>query len=324
MDVTLRQLTYFIALAETRHFGRAAERVHVTQPALSVQMRELEKRLDTALLDRSARRVALTPAGQEVLATAQRMQAEMARLKDALRWRSGLSGRLRLGVIPTVAPYLLPLALPMLRLRGEALDLRVREAMTAELLDDLADGRLDVAVLALPAGGGLGLLELPLFQDRFLLAGAPAQIETLRTRHEALSPGGLDPNRLLLLDDGHCLATQALEVCGLERSATRMDLGASSLATLCRLVTEGFGLTFLPEIALAAESAAAPGMATLRFPAPEPAREIGLVRRDLSGNDTWFHELADILRTASARLLAQAEMACVARPQSVKQSQWRP
>lgn len=303
MEPTLRQLSYLIALADTRHFGRAAARCHVSQPALSVQIREIEARLGTRLVDRDGRRILLTPAGQEVLASARRIAAEVERLRDVVRWQGGLSGQLRLGVIPTVAPYLLPVALPLLRARDLTLDLRVREAQTGRLLDDLRDGRLDAAVMALPAAPGL--VEAPLFRDGFLLAGSPAQIADLADR-DALRPLALDPDRLLLLDEGHCLADAALEVCGLRRSATRVDLGASSLGTLCGLVAAGFGLTFVPEIALEAERAAAPRMAVARFVAPEPARQIGLVRRDLSGNDAWFRDLAGLLEQAAAPLLARA------------------
>ena len=300
MDITLRQLAYFLTLAETRHFGRAAELNHVTQPALSTQLREMEERLGTKLIERAGRAFQITPAGQEVLRSARTIRAEMERMNDAVRWQEGLSGQLRLGVIPTVAPYLLPVALPLLRARDLSLDLRVREAQTADLLADLGDGRLDAAVLALPSGQ-VGLAEVPLFEDRFLLAGSESQIAGLKG--QLATPQTLDPGRLLLLDEGHCLADQALEVCGLTRSATRVDLGASSLGTLSGLVAEGFGLTFLPEIAVAGERAATPALHVMRFPAPEPSRTIGLVRRDLSGNTGWFDELAELLRQAGEKVV---------------------
>ncbi|MEJ2037045.1 MAG: LysR family transcriptional regulator, partial [Maritimibacter sp.] len=136
MNITLRQLSYFTALAEERHFGRAAARVHVTQPALSTQIRELEERLGGALIDRADRAFRLTPAGQEVLASARRIAAEVERMQVAARWQEGLAGRLKLGIIPTVAPYLLPEALPLLRSRDVTLDLRLREAQTEVLLGE--------------------------------------------------------------------------------------------------------------------------------------------------------------------------------------------
>ncbi|PWE33135.1 LysR family transcriptional regulator [Maritimibacter sp. 55A14] len=309
MTVTLRQLRYFIALAETGHFGRAAGLVHVSQPALSVQIRELEATLDAQLVDRQPRGVVLTPTGHEVLRHARAMMDNLRTLEQAARWRRGLAGQLTLGVIPTVAPYLLPVALPLLRAENVMLDLRVREAQTEALIADLMAGRLDAAVIALPSGQG-GLVETELFEDRFLLAGSQSQIAALRETGDRLRPREIKPDRLLLLDEGHCLADQALEVCGLDRPATRVDLGASSLATLARLVSEGFGLTFLPEIALRAETAGTDGLALMRFAEPQPGRRIGLVRRGASQPEPWFEELAGLLRDAGERLLSQVSQQC--------------
>ena len=306
MNITLKQLEYFIALAEARNFGRAAALVHVTQPALSVQIRELEDRLGAKLVERQPRDVVLTPTGHDVLRHAKRVLADMRDLQDAARLRDGLSGRVTLGVIPTVAPYLLPVALPILRGRNVNLDLRVRESRTERLIEELQNGTLDAAVIALPSDVP-ALVEHPLFQDRFLLAGSLSQISKLAAAPETLRPTTIDPDRLLLLEEGHCLSDQALEVCAMERSATRVDLSASSLATLCRLVAEGFGLTFLPEIALASECKAVPDMATLRFGAPQPSRQIGLVRRKGSSGGSWFEELADTLAKAGKSLLPNRE-----------------
>lgn len=308
MNVTFRQLSYFVALAEERHFGRAAERVHVTQPALSTQVRELEERLGAALIDRSDRSFRLTPAGDEVLASARRIMGEVERMEAMARWQDGLTGRLKLGMIPTVAPYLLPRALDLLRARASDLDLRLREAPTEKLLDALADGALDAAVIALPAGRP-GLVEVPLFTDRFVLAAGKGQVEAMQAAGAAPRPGELDTSRLLLLDEGHCLADQALEVCGTSRVATRVDLSASSLPTLCGLVGAGYGQTLLPEIAVSTEAAASPQIGMIRFAEPQPARVLGLVRRDIGGPDGWFTELAEILADAGT---AQCERATAA------------
>jgi len=283
----------------------AAARAHVTQPALSTQIRELEERLGTTLIDRSDRAFRLTPGGQEVLASARRIMTEIERMQAGARWQAGLHGRLKLGIIPTVAPYMLPEALPRLRARDVTLDLRLREAPTAVLLDELADGLLDAAVIALPSGVE-GLVEHPLFEDRFLLAARADHVAEMRGAGDVPRPTELNPSRLLLLDEGHCLADQALEVCGTRRSATRVDLGASSLRTLCGLVAAGFGQTLLPEIAYATEAPGTPGMAVLRFTDPEPMRVIGLVRRDLGGPDGWFRDLAEVLSAAGAELVARA------------------
>ena len=307
MDITFRQLAYFIALAEARNFGRAAKMVHISQPALSVQIKELEERLGTVLVERQPRDVVLTPTGHDVLRHARQVVTAMRDLQDVARLREGLSGRVTLGVIPTVAPYLLPVALPMLRGRNVNLDLRVRESRTERLIDDLKCGTLDAAVVALPAKVA-GLSERALFKDRFLLAGSRAQISDLAEAPVTLRPETLDPDRLLLLEEGHCLSDQALEVCAMERSATRVDLSASSLGTLCQLVAEGFGLTFLPEIALRSERRAVPDMATLRFSAPQPARVIGLVRRAGSMGGAWFDELAETLTKAGQELLQAAKV----------------
>lgn len=300
MNITLKQLHYFRALAEERNFGRAALRVHVSQPALSMQIRELEETLGAPLVERLPRDVRLTPAGREVLERARRALDEVEMLAADARSRR-LSGRINLGVIPTVAPYLLPHVLMTLRRSGQR-DLRVREAQTADLIAGLNEGRLDAAVIATPQDDSLTVE--PLFADRFLLAGAAARLATLDP--ERLRPVALDPGQLLLLDEGHCLADQALEVCGLSRRVTRVDLGASSLATLCGLAAEDFGLTFLPEIALRAEQAAAPGLAVRRFSTPEPERQIALVRRAGSPSAPWFADLAARLAEAGADLVRHA------------------
>lgn len=305
MNITLRQLTYVIALAETRHFGQAAARCHVTQPALSNQIKELEDRLQTPLFLRDRKGVSLTSAGQDVLATAKRIMAELERMEDAVHWQKGLTGRLRLGVIPTVAPYLLPIALPLIRARTTGLDLRLREAQTADLLADLEEGRLDAAIIALPSGV-TGLVEAPLFTDRFLLAGTSAQIERITGTRASLHPAMIDPELLLLLEEGHCLADQALEVCGLRRRDRRVDLGAASLGTLCRLAAGGLGVTFLPELARGDEQKATPDLAVARFAQPEPCRTIGLVRRNLSVHTDWFDTLAGLLQQAGTQVVRDA------------------
>ncbi|MGR3499827.1 MAG: LysR substrate-binding domain-containing protein [Limimaricola soesokkakensis] len=307
MNPSLKQLRYFVALAETGGFGRAAETVFVSQPALSQQIKELETILGVELVERLPRGIRLSRAGREVLERSRRILGEVAELERAARLSRGLTGRLRLGVIPTVAPYLLPIALTRLRARDLTLDIRVREAQTETLLDDLEAGRVDAVVAALPLPVA-GLAVEPLVSDRFVLAGTAARLARWIGDPEALRPTSLAPDQLLLLDEGHCLADQALEVCGL-RGRGRVDLGASSLATLSGLVAEGFGLTLLPEIALRAETAAAPGLALMRFAAPEPARELALVRR-AGGDGGWAAPLADLLREAGAELLGSARTVC--------------
>lgn len=299
MNITLRQLRYFLALAEQRHFTRAAEVIHVTQPALSMQIRALEESVGVKLVERTTSGVVLTPQGRALEHHARQVMAAMAGLDQGLR-RPGQGGRLMLGMIPTVAPYLLPGALPVLRASDIGRDLHLREAQTERLLDELAAGRLDAAVIASPPDSN-DLIAAPLFRDRFLLAGSESRIDQLRDR--ALQPDDLDPGTLLLLDEGHCLGDQALEVCGLNRRSSRLDLGAASLSTLCRLAAQGMGLTFLPEIAMRQETAAAPGLTAIRFPNPQPAREVLLVRRASTETSGWFDELVEVLRRTGRDLI---------------------
>jgi len=316
MHFTLRQLMYFKALAEQRNFGRAADVVHVSQPALSVQIRELEKSLGAVLVERQARDVVLTPFGRRILEHAERVLNASQALSDAARWRGGLAGQLRLGLIPTIAPYMLPATLEALRSRDISLDVQVQEAKTGRLLAELRAGRLDAAVIALPSGEE-GLIELPLFEDRFLLAGTVARLaaqgQTLGQGGdvEALRPMELGASQLLLLEEGHCLTDQALDVCGRGRGHAQINMGASSLSTLSRLVAAGFGLTLMPELAALQEQRGAPDMHLMRFSSPEPARMIGLVRRAASQDDGWYITLADMLRNVGDDLVMQARQNCV-------------
>ncbi len=317
MNITLRQLTYFRALAAHRHFGRAAAAVSVSQPALSVQIRDLEALLGQPLVERRARDVVLTPFGRLMLDHAEQVSAAMRNLEEAARWHGGLSGLLRIGLIPTLAPYMLPGTLEALRSGDISMDVQVQEGRTDRLTADLLAGRLDAAVMALPVMAE-GLIAQPLFEDRFLLAGSAARLAAVGTgagtgvgtgagtEAEALRPDGLGAQQLLLLEDGHCLTDQALEACRRGRGHAQIDMGASSLATLTQLVAAGFGLTLMPEIAAAAEVRGAPGVQLRRFDAPEPARTICLVRRASTLGDGWFAPLAEVLTQVGERLTGAA------------------
>ena len=307
MAPSLRQLRYFAALAEARSFAGAAAAVNISQPALSMQIRDLEAALGVALVERRPRDIRLTAAGREVAARARRILAEVAALEAAARGRA-LSGRLNLGVIPTVAPYLLPVALVRLRAADLTRELRVREAQTEALLAGLEGGQLDAIVIARPSQAAAFAVR-DLAEDRFVLAGSAARLAAVAGRDAGLRPQALDPAQLLLLDEGHCLADQALEVCAFDRRQTRVDLGAASLSTLVGLVAEGFGLTFVPEIALRTEMAAAPQMRLARFAAPEPARVLSLVRRAGTPDDGWFAALAGVLSASADELVAHARSA---------------
>ena len=305
MNITLRQLTYFKALSEHRHFGRAAEAASISQPALSVQIRAMEASLGQPLVERGGRDMVLTPFGRRILAHAEQVLDEMAALEETARWRTGLAGRLNLGMIPTIAPYILPDVLEALRSEDISLDVQMQEAKTDRLIAMLLEGRLDAAVMALPVAEE-GLTGTPLFEDRFLLAGNAARLAALGSAAETLRPTELGRTPMLLLDDGHCLTEQALEICGRGRSHAQIDTGASSMPTLSRLVAAGFGLTLIPELAAPTELRAAPGMRVMRFAAPEPSRRIGLVRRATASPDAWFGQLAEVLRRVGTTVLAAA------------------
>lgn len=312
MKITLRQLRYFVALADTRSFGLAAARVNISQPALSLQIKEIETSLGTLLVERLPRDIRLTRAGEDVLARARVILAQVHDLEQAVRWQDGLSGELRLGVIPTVAPYVLTQLLARLHREEPQLEIRVREALTERLIEGVVNGRLDAAIMALPVEDAR-LVATPLCEDRFLLAGTEGRIAALGRGVERLRPKQIDPDHLLLLDEGHCLADQALEVCGL-KGRGQLDMGASSLATLCGLVEGGFGLTFMPELAAHSETSGK-RIELLRFAAPEPSRSLVLVRRKSSSDAGWVEGLAAHIREACAFELARCRKdICPERP----------
>lgn len=294
MNFTLRQLVYFRALCEQRNFGRAAGVCHVSQPALSAQIRALEGAMGGELVERRARDVLPTPLGRQVLAHAEAVLSAAGRL-DRVASENSRGRSLSLGLIPTLAPFLLPGVLAALRSGDLSLSIRIREARTEPLLAALREGELDAAVMALPAGM-TGFAEQPLFQDRFLLAGSAQRLERLQAGRPPIRPRDLQASQLLLLEDGHCLTDQALDICGMDRSDSNIDMAASSLGTLSRMVAAGFGLTLMPELAAADEMAAAPGLVLRRFSEPEPFRTIGLVRRDSTPDAAWFDELARLIR----------------------------
>lgn len=296
--ITLKQLRYLSALARLRHFGRAAQDCAVTQPALSMQIRELEREIGVDLVERRPGEVAFTEAGREVVERADLILAATRDLVDVARHRGRpLSGALRFGVIPTIAPYVLPRVLPALQQRYPDLTLDMRETQTHVLLDELSRGQLDVVMLALPVDNP-DLQAKPLFEDRFLLA-LPAS----RAPHgdTPVSPRDVDPSELILLEEGHCLRDQALAFCavrhrdaGVSMPATPARLGATSLATVTQMVANGYGVTLMPEIAVDVELRDE-RVRVVRFSDPEPARLIGLVWRGTSPRVADFMALGDII-----------------------------
>lgn len=319
MDVTLRQIRYFLALHEHRHFGKAAESCAVSQPALSVQIKELEATLGGALLDRGggAKGYAPTPLGHEIAAQARRVMAEMEALTRIARVERGLEGVFTLGLIPTVAPYLLPPALDLIRTRLPRLDLRVREAKTDDLLAELHDGRLDACVIATPPEGA-GLSGRRLFNDGFLLAVHEREAKERRLVDGGVTLTDVARMRLLLLDEGHCLRDQALSLCNLTPRDASVHLGASSMATLLRLVAGGYGATLTPEIAFD-EALALASLRLIRLADPAPARRIWFVSRKRRGEGASYGAMAEILAEAGEdRLKAARAAAATAAPTARK------
>lgn len=292
--ISLRQLRYFDALARHRHFGRAATECAVTQPALSMQIRELEQQLGAVLVERRNGGVRLTETGAGVAARAKRILGETRDLVDFARpLGRPLAGGLRLGVIPTVAPYLLPRILPRLQEAHPDLHLDVHETRTEPLLAELIAGTLDAVVVALPAGGGV-LETLPLFEDAFLLAAPASDPLPANARVDAAQ---LADRKLILLEEGHCLRDQALAFCALAQPDAAMSLGATSLTTVMQLVANGYGVTLLPEIAAEAKIRDQ-RVKFLRFAAPEPKRVIGLAWRATSPRRPDFVSLRKIIAEA--------------------------
>ncbi|MBI5850312.1 MAG: LysR family transcriptional regulator [Planctomycetes bacterium] len=288
---SIRQLEYLVALADTLNFRRAAERCFVSQPAMSAQIQKLEDIVGTKLFERDPRRVLITPAGAEAT---ERAKAVLAACDDFTRaiTHAGdpLAGRLRLGVIPTVAPYVLPKVLPIVRQRFPKLELLIREERTASLVDELDAGRLDLLLLALEAD--LRDAEtLLLFEEAFVLALPKGHALGKRTKVTQQDLAGVP---VLLLEDGHCLRASTLEVCRAGGAFELVDFRATSLNTLVQMVASGVGVTLLPEMAATIEARGAE-LEVRPFAAPAPVRRIGLAWRPSSPRKAAFRVLAEAL-----------------------------
>jgi LysR family hydrogen peroxide-inducible transcriptional activator len=302
--VSLRQLRYLESLAENRHFGHAAEACAVSQPALSMQIRELEDELKLSLVERRKSGIELTEQGGEIARRARSILAAVRDLVDYAKHQEGpLSGVLKLGAIPSIAPYLLPTALPELKRRFPDLSLQLRETMTETLVRELIIGDLDLILVALPIEDA-ELETLYLFDDKFVLA---TQAGGKGKRPVHATPDMLASERLLLLEEGHCLRDQALSYCRLVTPEARESFGASSLATIVQMVAGGYGITLLPEMAIASEVHQRNDIRLLRFQAPEPKREIGLAWRRTSPRKADFEQFADLLRAIVPRKLERGD-----------------
>lgn len=293
-NLTLKQLRYVDALARHGHFGRAADSCAISQPALSMQVRDLEQALGTDLFERGARQVRLTAFGEDFVTRARDILRSADDLADMARAaQDRLVGRLRLGVIPTVAPYLLPAIVAHLSRSHAGLDLHLRETITPRLLAELAEGRLDAAIVALPVSEP-ALTEVPLFSEEFVLVRPAAD-----ANKPVPGPAMLREMRLLLLEEGHCFRDQALSFCHMQPAAAPRELlDGSSLSTLVQMVGAGIGVTLIPDMAVPVETRSAP-VSVARFRDPRPRRTIGMIWRRTSPLARQLTAVADVVRAAA-------------------------
>jgi len=296
MNLSIKQFRYFEALARHGHFGRAADACAISQPAMSMQIKELEQSLGAALFERGAKQVRLTSFGEEFARRVRDILRSVEELEELVRVSPDrLMGRLRLGVIPTIAPYLLPTIIQNLTRLHAGLDIHVRETLTPKLLQELAEGRLDTAIVALPVSEP-SFTEVPLFAEDFVLvrpsddAGKPVpNVETMRSM------------RLLLLEEGHCFRDQALSFCNMHSALPREFLDASSLSTLVQMVSAGIGVTLIPEMAVAVETRSA-SVCITRFPDPRPTRTIGMIWRKKSPLAAQILRISEVVRSSAVML----------------------
>ncbi|MFZ0606298.1 MAG: hydrogen peroxide-inducible genes activator [Xanthobacteraceae bacterium] len=297
-ELSLRQLHYFDALATHSHFGRAAAACAISQPAMSMQIKDLEEALGAVLIERGGRQVRLTKFGEETAVRVRHILHAVDELGDFARAsRDRLTGRLRIGMIPTIAPYLLPTVIGNLTRTHADLEIHVREALTSKLIEELAEGRLDTAIVALPVSEP-SLTEVALFAENFLLARPAKDADTPVPNAEMLRE-----MRLLLLEEGHCFRDQALSFCNIKSSLPREALEASSLSTLVQMVSAGMGVTLIPEMAVAVETRSAP-VSVARFKEPQPSRTIGMVWRKTSPLAGQLLQLSKVVGRSAEALRA--------------------
>ncbi|MCE5231835.1 MAG: DNA-binding transcriptional regulator OxyR [Mizugakiibacter sp.] len=311
--MNLRDLRYLVALAEHRHFGRAAEACFVSQPTLSTQVKKLEEELGVALVERTPRKVLLTEVGREIAERAREVLNEVEQIRAiARRTRDPESGTVRLGIFPTLGPYLLPHVVPEVRARFPKLELLLVEEKTETVLRLLREGKLDAGVLALPIHEDSLHAEF-LFEEPFLLA--VPESHPLAHRH-GLKLGDLTDQSLLLLEDGHCLRDQALEVCHLAGASEKAGFRATSLETLRQMVAANVGITLLPTLAVKPPIAPTDNVRLVEFRSHPPSRRIAMVWRKSSAMAGFLKRLADIFKALPQELLQTHPAAAAGGPSS--------
>jgi LysR family hydrogen peroxide-inducible transcriptional activator len=302
-DLKLKDLRYLVAVADTRHFGQAAARCFVSQPTLSAQLKKLEEYLGVQLIERHPRRVTLTEAGTQVVSRARRIieaSDEIVTLAE-LR-RDPLAGRLRVALLPTIGPYLLPLVATRIRKKLPRLDLLLYEYQTGPMLEQLQSGDIDLGILALPVPAE-GLVQRDLFAEPFVVA-VPDH-HALADR-KSVKASDLDGQTVLLLEDGHCLRDQALDVCSNTRIQERQDFRATSLETLRQMVASGAGITLLPELASLGAYGNARGVRVIPFSRPAPSRRIGALWRKTTARSAAIEAVCSVIAEVAPRHLGGA------------------
>ncbi|MEE2894095.1 MAG: LysR substrate-binding domain-containing protein [Pseudomonadota bacterium] len=300
--MNLRDLKYLVAVAEHRHFGRAAEACHVSQPTLSTQIRKLEEFLGVTLIERNNRQVLLTPLGERIIAQAQRVLHDADELvKLAQQARDPYGGQFRLGIIPTVAPYLLPRILPLVRAQFPELEIQLVEAQTAVISRELRAGRLDAIILALPVEDD-GVVAVPLYAEPFYVAVSPDHAFAARAAVPAVE---LEDAEVLLLEDGHCLRDQALDVCKSSGAVENTNFSATSIETLRHMVSANVGITLMPELAIDAPTV---GVRYVPFEGVPPHRIVGMVWRTTTTREALLGRLEAALEGVVETSLSLADV----------------
>jgi LysR family hydrogen peroxide-inducible transcriptional activator len=287
--MNLKDLKYFLAIAELKHFGHAAQQCNVSQPTLSGQIKKLEETLGVMLFERTNRRVMLTEAGHQIVIYAKRIIREVDAIHEiADSTRDPLAGKFRLGAFPTLATYIFPRIVPQVKASMPTLRLILMEEKTSQLIDQLHNGEIDAALLALPIQDDY-LISKPLFDDEFFLA-VPSGHDL--TKYKTVDQTKLKQHRLLLLEEGHCLRDQSLEICQLHNIGEEQDFKATGLETLRQMVKAGTGITFMPKIAIQAKET---GIEYIPFTKPAPSRSIGLVWRKTTPRQQVIKELIKLI-----------------------------
>lgn len=289
--VTLKKLRYFESVARLRHFGKAANECAISQPALSMQIQDLESDLRVALLERRPEGIILTPEGLEVLTRARKVMLEVDGINSFAQSLSGLGGTLVLGVIPTVGPYILPQILPCLAKQYSEVKITIRETQTLRLMDELIHGKIDIIIAALPLDDN-AIETMKLFDDKFLLATSKTKTTPIAKQLSRF----IASEQLLLLEDGHCLRDQALNHCDVAGIQYGEVYGTSNLSTLLQLVANDLGITLVPELCLEVE-ANTKNISLTRFTNPQPYRTIALAWRKSSPRARHYKQIGEIIKS---------------------------